>query len=170
MPLRKISRTRSRQAQLPTPSQTSPSSEQPRPFSSLSRKQVVLSAVVVALGATASVWAARDLLPRLPGIGSWFSREAIPTELDLSAGQTSEVLTLVNRPAVERAERLQEIAKQGSRLERLQARYLLATDLIQQDRGGQALPWLQGLESDYPVLATHILAKRAQAYAATGNR
>lgn len=171
MPLRKISRTRSRQAQLPTPSQPSTSSEQPRSSSSLPRKQVVLSAVLVlTLGATASVWAARELLPRLPGIGSWFGRDTIPADLDLSASQASEVLTLANQPAAERADRLQEIAKQGSGRERQQARYLLATDLIQQDRGGQALPWLKGLERDYPVLATHILAKRAQAYAATGNQ
>lgn len=43
------------------------------------------------------------------------------------------------------------------------ARYLLATDLIQKRQGKLALTYLQGLESDYPLLHPHILFKMAQA-------
>jgi len=49
------------------------------------------------------------------------------------------------------------------------ARYLLASDRIQQRQGKAALTWLEGLEQDYPVLAPEILSKRAQAYALAGS-
>ena len=45
----------------------------------------------------------------------------------------------------------------------VRARYLLATDLIQQRRGKLALTYLQGLGEDYPLLRPQILFKTAQA-------
>lgn len=55
-----------------------------------------------------------------------------------------------------------------SQLDRYRARYLLAHELIQQNRGGSALPLLDGLETEYPVMAAPILVKRAQAQTASG--
>lgn len=48
------------------------------------------------------------------------------------------------------------------------ARYLLASDFIQQRQGKQALDALAGLEADYPVLAPEILLKRGLAYELIG--
>ncbi|WP_319422367.1 lytic transglycosylase domain-containing protein [Pleurocapsa sp. FMAR1] len=49
-------------------------------------------------------------------------------------------------------------------INRNRARYLLATDLIQQQQGKLALTYLQGLAEDYPLLRPQILFKTAQAY------
>ncbi|MEO1005355.1 MAG: transglycosylase SLT domain-containing protein [Cyanobacteria bacterium J06638_38] len=48
--------------------------------------------------------------------------------------------------------------------DRYRAQYLLATDLIKQGQGEQALTYLQGLGKDYPLLRPQILFKTAQAY------
>ena len=42
--------------------------------------------------------------------------------------------------------------------------YLLASELIDQNRGRQALKQLKNLEKDYPLLAPYILLKQGQAY------
>ena len=52
-------------------------------------------------------------------------------------------------------------------LESYRARYLLASDLIQQQKGKLALTYLQGLDEDYPLLRPQILFKIAQAYQQT---
>ena len=49
-------------------------------------------------------------------------------------------------------------------LNRYRATYLLASDLIEQNRGKQALQQLENLEKDYPLLAPYILLKRGKAY------
>jgi len=90
-------------------------------------------------------------------------------ELALEADEDSQVLPLVNLEPAERAEALQAIAAGRRSLDQARARYLLAADFINQGRGGSALPLLEGLEADYPVLAPAILARRAQAQAATGD-
>jgi len=48
--------------------------------------------------------------------------------------------------------------------DRERARYLLASDLIQQQQGEKALKAMDSLEQNYPVLAANIALKRAQAY------
>jgi len=58
---------------------------------------------------------------------------------------------------------------QISKLDRYRARYVLASHHIGQNRGGLALPLLEGLEADYPVMAAPILTKRAQAQTASGD-
>lgn len=131
------------------------------------RKQVFLS--VLAVTATVSVLSFGGLLGRLPLVGHWFQPREVSTIADSGSSQYSSVLAYAELPAKERADLLAEIAKRSNSLDRNRARYLLAADLIQQDRGGQALPLLDGLERDYPVLGAQILAKRAQAEAATGN-
>lgn len=97
----------------------------------------------------------------------------------------SLVLSLAMEPTPERALVLEAIATDQplpdtpapepitdqpiTDLDRLRARYLLATDLIDQGRGGSALPLLNDLEEDYAVMTVPILLKRAQAQAATGD-
>ncbi|MBI4783826.1 MAG: transglycosylase SLT domain-containing protein [Oscillatoriophycideae cyanobacterium NC_groundwater_1537_Pr4_S-0.65um_50_18] len=105
---------------------------------------------------------------QMPSMKEWLAAAPATADLSLAQDPNSQVLALATQPA-NRAAKLEAIAKGMPSIDRNRARYLLATDLIQQDRGGKALPWLEGLEKDYPVLAAHILAKRAQAYTATGN-
>lgn len=80
----------------------------------------------------------------------------------------SAVLPLVSLPAAQRMVQLQAIAQLPQSQERDRARYLLASDLIQQKQGEQALRWLEGLEQDYPLEA-QIALLRAQAYELTGD-
>jgi soluble lytic murein transglycosylase len=119
----------------------------------------------LALGGVTSAFFLLSPLDKLPGLGQWLGTEG--TDSELSHTQTP-VLALASVSAVDRATQLETIANGKPSLDRNRARYLLAVDRIQQDHGGQALPLLEGLEKDYPVLAAEILGKRAQAYAATG--
>ena len=58
---------------------------------------------------------------------------------------------------------------ENSYLNRHRATYLLAADLLKQNRGRQALKKLQNLEKDYSLLAPYILLKRGQAYELEGD-
>ncbi|NET54706.1 MAG: transglycosylase SLT domain-containing protein [Symploca sp. SIO2E6] len=89
-----------------------------------------------------------------------------PTKED----NNSAVLPLVALSSEERALQLEEIASGDKSFDQYRARYLLASDAIQQQQGETALMWLEGLELDYPVLASHILFKRSQAYELLGER
>lgn len=135
------------------------------------KKQVMLTGVGLAalsMGAAVSTLSLTGKLADLPFLGQRSGGQASPT-FDLNQDSNSAVLALVALPPQERAAKLEAIAQTGSAGERARARYLLASDLIQQDHGGQAIPWLEGLERDYPLLAAQILAQRAQAYTAMGN-
>lgn len=78
------------------------------------------------------------------------------------------VLTLALRPAEQRQEQLQQFIEGRSPLSRSRARYLMALDLIHADRGGSAIPLLEGLEAEYPQLAPYVLLALAQAQTAAG--
>lgn len=80
----------------------------------------------------------------------------------------SQVLPLIALSPQERETQLKEIAEGKKSLDRHRARYLLATDLIAQERGEEALKWLEGLEKGYSVLAPHIALQQADAYKLTG--
>lgn len=82
----------------------------------------------------------------------------------------SSVLPLVSLSPVQRMVQLQAIAQLPQSQERDRARYLLASDLILQRQGDEAIAHLQDLEKDYPLLAPYIALKRAQAYALTSAR
>jgi soluble lytic murein transglycosylase len=84
--------------------------------------------------------------------------------------EKSAVLPLVSLPPQARASKLEEIASGSKSLDQRRARYLLASDLIQLRQGEKALKWLEGLESEYPLLASHIALKRAQAYEMKGDK
>jgi soluble lytic murein transglycosylase len=102
----------------------------------------------------------------------WFSKSGQQQE---QIHQSSSLLTLRSLAPQDRAIRLKEIAtKEVSRdllpemrQDRNRARYLLASDLIQQQQGKLALTYLQGLGQDYPLLRPQILFKTAQAYQQT---
>lgn len=89
-------------------------------------------------------------------------------ESELAPEAPSAVLGLADRPPAQRTEALSLIAQQQDNQEGHRARYLLATDLLSQGRGGSALTVLDGLEQDYEALAPYVLLKRAQAQTAAG--
>lgn len=86
-----------------------------------------------------------------------------------SANPKSAVPSLASLLPAQRLVQLSAIAQLPQSQERDRARYLLASDLIQQKQGEKALSWLDRLDQDYPVLAAQIALKRAQAYALTND-
>ncbi|OCQ91141.1 tail length tape measure protein [Oscillatoriales cyanobacterium USR001] len=86
-----------------------------------------------------------------------------------TASSEMEVRSLVTLPAAARSQQLEAIAQQQPSLTRNRARYLLAKDLIEQGQAAKALTLLDGLETDYPVLASHIVMLRGQAYQLAGD-
>lgn len=87
--------------------------------------------------------------------------------------QVGQINALKSLPPAQRVERLAAIAQAPAlqpSLEQSRARYLLANDLIQQNQPQKAIEQLQNLETAYPVLAPHILLKRAKAQALLGDQ
>ena len=103
-------------------------------------------------------------------LARWTGSQKTQNPLSLTKeDENSAVLRLVSLPPQARASQLESIASGFKSTDQYRARYLLASDLIQQKQGEKALKWLKGLESDYPALASHIAVKRAQASEAMGN-
>ncbi len=86
-----------------------------------------------------------------------------------SHNQDSKVLPLIRLSATERATQLENLAQNGKAGDLLRARYLLATDLLEQKQPEKALKWLENLEKDYGLLSGHIALKRAQALELSGD-
>ncbi|HBY76991.1 MAG TPA: tail length tape measure protein, partial [Cyanobacteria bacterium UBA11148] len=122
-------------------------------------------AVVALLGSSMLAIRWTGLLDR------WTGSDKTENPLSLTKDDAkSAVLPLVGLSPQARAIQLEEIASGRKSLDQHRARYLLASDLIEQQQGEAALKWLEGLESDYPILASHIAVKRAQAYEVMGDK
>jgi soluble lytic murein transglycosylase len=78
------------------------------------------------------------------------------------------VLILALQPADQRQEALTAAADGRDAISRNRARYLLALDLFNSDRGGSAIPLLEGLEVEYPAMAPYVALAMAQAQRAAG--
>ncbi len=76
----------------------------------------------------------------------------------------STLAALVSLSAEQRLAQLEAIARQPESAEQYRARYLLATDFIQQGQGDAAIAQLADLETKYPLMAPYILRQRARAY------
>ncbi len=133
---------------------------------------------LVGLGVGAAVLGVGIAIPFTARLNS--SQTPLPWVEPSHDDEASLVLPLVMKPLSDRAPVLEAIAtdqplpgdsqpEPATTRDRVRARYLLASDLIEQDRGGSALPLLDGLENDYSVMAVPILLKRAQAQAAMGD-
>jgi soluble lytic murein transglycosylase len=98
-------------------------------------------------------------------LGQWLKPgKTQPEQLSEATVAKSVALPLVIQSPEERAAKLGELAKGSQSPDKNRARYLLASDLIEQKDGKGALKLLDGLENDYPLLAPYILLKRAQAH------
>ncbi|MEL6605186.1 MAG: transglycosylase SLT domain-containing protein [Cyanobacteria bacterium J06614_10] len=93
---------------------------------------------------------------------------SVTTEQTPRAVKDSAVLGLVRQPAEQRTAALASIAQQAEGLERDRARYMLATDFINQGQPSQAIPLLEDLENTYSALSAYVLLRRGQAHAALG--
>ncbi|XWK86290.1 MAG: transglycosylase SLT domain-containing protein [Phormidium sp.] len=121
---------------------------------------VGMSALLIGVGVVTNKWS------------DWQQSGARTGQFNLEP--KSEILPLVSLPPEQRVTKLLEIGQNSSvpvvaltaaqTSDRSRARYLLASDLIERGQGKEALPWLEGLEKEYSVLAPHIALKRAQAY------
>jgi soluble lytic murein transglycosylase len=137
------------------------------------KKQAVVTGVsltALTLGAAIFILPTTGMLPKLPVVGQWF--RTLPSSVVIEAepaDRASKVLAAATLPAVQRSPILQAATQEGSALDRQRAKYLLASDLIEQGKGGSALPLLDRLENDYSVLAPYVLVKRAQAYTQMGD-
>ncbi|MEO0768085.1 MAG: transglycosylase SLT domain-containing protein [Cyanobacteria bacterium J06649_4] len=92
-------------------------------------------------------------------------------EQSVEAVRDSAVLGFVRLSAEERQAALAELAQSEAGfghdgLERDRARFMLATDLLNQGQPSQALPLLDGLEDSYETLPAYVLLRRGQAQAA----
>lgn len=85
-----------------------------------------------------------------------------------SGKQDSQVVTLALKAPSERTDSLLEIAQATPSPDQARARYLLASDLVAQGQGGQALPLLEGLADVYPPLAAPGLVLQGKAERASG--
>src|SRR6478672_126177 len=101
---------------------------------------------------------------------SWLPFPGQSSSKSIIKPDSTVVMSLASLPASQRSSQLEAIAKSSKDIDRSRARYLLAVDLIQQKQGEKALSWLEGLESDYKVLAPYVALKRAQAYEGIGNK
>ncbi len=93
----------------------------------------------------------------------------VGTELQGGTVQVKDINILKSLTKEKRVEKLAAIAQTKQSLEQSRARYLLATELLQQGQATKALQQLDKLETDYPVMVSHVLMKRAQAYQQAGN-
>lgn len=82
--------------------------------------------------------------------------------------QDDPVLGLALQPAAQRQEALSRYSADPDPISRSRARYLLALDLINADRGGSAIPLLEDLAVEYPTMAPYSLLALAQAQRAAG--
>ncbi|MFB8795971.1 MAG: transglycosylase SLT domain-containing protein [Microcoleus sp.] len=139
-------------------------------FKRRTTKLSVLISISVTLIAIGSLLAAAKWMGVSP-----FQKAVQPGD---AANSESEVKTLVSLSPVERATKLDAIAATSSQSAtdkqqvspQSRARYLLASDLIQQGNAKKALTLLDKLEQEYPILASHIALKRAQAYQLSGDK
>jgi len=107
----------------------------------------------------------KALSPRQPEATQFVGSGA---ELQAAAVQIQDINVLKSLSPAKRTEKLTAIANAKKPIESSRARYLLATDLLQQGQAKKALDQLNGLDVDYPVLATYVLVKQAQAFEKTG--
>jgi soluble lytic murein transglycosylase len=102
-------------------------------------------------------------------IGRWLQQFNNQSEQFSEANNAkSAVLPLVLQSPQQRAAKLEALANGSQSLDQNRARYLLASDLIEQKQGKDALRFLDGLEKEYSLLAPYILLKQAQAHEIIG--
>lgn len=127
---------------------------------------VTVSVSILIVGLTISITRVKELQEL------WYKWSVTQEKINILPGQQAapSVIPLISVQPAQRASQLEAIAAGSKSLERSRARYLLASDLIEQKQGAKALQWLEGLEKEHPILAELIAFKRAQAYESMGDK
>ncbi|MGC1307558.1 MAG: transglycosylase SLT domain-containing protein [Phormidesmis sp.] len=92
----------------------------------------------------------------------------VSVEQSSQAVEESAVLGLVRQTPAARRSALSAIAQKETGVEGYRARYMLATDLINQGQGADALLLMDDLASRYTDMAPYVLLRQGQAQAAAG--
>ncbi|WP_201278971.1 transglycosylase SLT domain-containing protein [Leptolyngbya iicbica] len=124
-------------------------------------------ATALGLGATLALVDAAGWLPNPSGLSD--PAADVESATVMGAPADSLVWSLALQSPETRAESLQAIAAQPVSEEQVRARYLLAQDLIDQGRGGAAVPLLETLPEDFPELAVHSRIQLGKAQKASGD-
>lgn len=97
---------------------------------------------------------------------NWKNSGNSHNSIESQQGSHSEldVTTLVSMSPEQRATMLETATHKGKSLNRARARYLLASDRLENGEAEQAIALLKNLERDYPQLAPYVALKRARAY------
>ncbi len=130
------------------------------------RKRKPRNSLVVGVGLSALVIGAIIWAMKSTSL-SQLQPKFMQTEAPLT---NSALIQLVELPPSDRIAQLEALAQGPKSLDRSRSRYILASDLIEQKQGKKALQWLEGLEQEYPLLASYVALKRAQAYELIGDK
>ncbi len=103
-------------------------------------------------------------------VSQWSAAPGQRTSGDADIAQLRAITTQPSLPPGQKVAKLAAIAQGQPSLNGNRARFLLATNLMQQGQAKQALETLKGLETQYPQLAATVLIKQGQAHEQTGDR
>lgn len=110
------------------------------------------------------------LTPKLGNLWDDLLSSNIEEKQEYRLDGPSQVLPLATVEPETRKITLETIANSKDKsLDKSRARYLLASDLLAEYKGGEALGYLERLEKDYALLAPNILLKRGRAYELTND-
>ncbi|NJK39875.1 MAG: transglycosylase SLT domain-containing protein [Oscillatoriales cyanobacterium RM2_1_1] len=118
-----------------------------------------LTQFILLLGVACAAVVAGVYLPVAQMQNAW--KSGIPQE---QPEEVNRVLQLAYVLPEQRQTELEELSQATSDQNRSRARYLLASDLLQQNQPERVIELLKDLEPEYPALASHIALKRARAY------
>jgi soluble lytic murein transglycosylase len=124
-------------------------------------------ALMIGLGVSALLLGAGLPLVTVSGLLGK-SGESAPVAPDAPA--TRQITALKSLAPDERLTRLKALAQKPESPDSSRARYLLATELLQQGQAQKAVEQLQALETAAPALAAHSVMKRAQAHERAGDQ
>ena len=124
-------------------------------------------ATALGLGATLALVDTAGLLPNPMDTSD--TAADVESAATMGAPADSLVGSLALQPPETRADALKAIAAQPVSDEQVRARYLLAQDLLDQGRGGAAIPLLETLPEDFPELAVYSRIQLGKAQKASGD-
>ncbi len=125
-----------------------------------------ITKVSILIGVSTGALLLGIFLPELINTNKRISQNAIHNQ---KLNPDLDVTNFVSLPPQQRRSKLEVAINKGESLNTRRARYMLASDLLQQGEAELAIAQLQDLESEYAVLAPHILVKKAQAYELIGD-
>lgn len=133
-----------------------------------SKKKKNLTPIFTIILIIAGILGATWLTPKLVDTWSEIFSSRFDEKQEYRLDAPSQVLPLAKVEPSARKKQLEAIANSKEKsLDRARAKYLLASDLLTEYKGGEALGYLNRLEREYPLLAPYVLLRRGRAYELT---